>query len=280
MKIFGTRMSLVGDIIMSLPVLQKLCEIVDEPYVYFSIAQKCQQARELFIGHPLIQEIKISDGFEELGENDYKIIQQCDIVLPVRPNPPKRSDWYNYRDLIEETTVMAGFNPEFTKSILPNLYINRSIIYAEEKTVSIWPFAGYGQGLQRSPSKEWWEQAVSKLINNGYSIIHCGVECEPVLSNHEKYTNITKQSFVDQIYASLGCNGSIGTDSGSMWVLAAYHKIPQINLITNWLPNHFQNKLALAPVGKKVINMYADNGCSNISIEELIHNVNENFRSK
>ena len=74
------------------------------------------------------------------------------------------------------------------------------------------------------------------------------------------------------------CNAAIGTDSGSMWVIGAYNKIPQINLITNWLPNHFQNKLALAPVGEKTFNLYADNGCSNISIEDTLFKLNEIFR--
>jgi hypothetical protein len=60
-----------------------------------------------------------------------------------------------------------------------------------------------------------------------------------------------------------------------MWVTAAYHKKPQINLITNWLPNHHSNKLSLAPLGDRITNLYADDGCSNISIDEAIRIINE-----
>jgi len=277
MKIFGTRISLVGDIIMSLPVLQKLCEIVKDPYVYFSIAQKSQQAAPLFKNHPLIQEIKITDKFEDLGEEDHKIMAQCDIVLPVRPPPPDQFDWYNYRNLIQETTRMAGFNPCFTEGVMPILYFNRDIPTVSSKTIAIWPFAGYAQGLSRSPSLEWWKSIFNRLSDEGFNILHCGVDAEPAIGEGKNYHRITNLEFIDQIYYSLGCCGAIGTDSGSMWVLAAYHKIPQINLITNWLPNHYQNLLALAPVGKKVHNLYADNGCSNININTVLENIYENF---
>lgn len=277
MRIFGTRMSLIGDIIMSLPVLQKLCEIVDEPYVIFSIAQKCKQSAPLFYNHPLINEIKISDHYEDIGEEDQKIIDTCDIVLPVRPPPPKQHDWYNHRDLISETTRMAGFNEKFTANVYPVLYINREVTQALPKTLAIWPFAGYGQGLSRSPSVEWWNVCISKLISCGFNILHCGAESEPVLSEHEKYSKVTTMAFVDQIYMSLGCCGCIGTDSGSMWVIAAYNKVPQINLMTNWLPNHVNNKLALAPVGPKTHNLYADGSCSNINTDSVVIASNEIF---
>jgi ADP-heptose:LPS heptosyltransferase len=277
MRIFGTRMSLIGDIVMSLPVLQKLCEVSDEPYVYFSIAQKCKQAAPLFENHPLIQEIKISDELEDIGEEDKKIMSSCNIVLPVRPPPPRHRDWYNYRSLIEETTIMAGFKPEFTKGILPILYVNREIPKHKEKTVTIWPFAGYGKNPHRSPSKEWWEVLIKIFIANKIKVLHCGAEVEPVLSGDENYKKITSLSFSEQIYQSLGTIGAIGTDSGSMWVIGAYHLIPQINLLTNCAPDHFQNSFALAPAGSKCHNIFAQNGCNNIKIEEVCEAIKNNF---
>jgi ADP-heptose:LPS heptosyltransferase len=278
MKIFGTRFSLIGDIVMSLPILDYLKDKYGEYYMYFSIAKKCEQSAPIFYNHPLINSIKISDYHEDLGENDFEIISKCDLVFNVKPPHPQEQDWYNYRNCIEETALMAGLDPKLFKDKVPSLkqYWDDEHIY--EKTIAIWPFAGYGQGLERSPSKDWWELLISRLINNGYKILHFGVDNEPNLSNNENYKKITNLSFFEQIKYSLCCNAVIGTDSGSMWVTAAYNKIPQINLITNWLPNHFQNKLALAPIGEKTINLYADNGCSNISIEETVFKINEIFR--
>ena len=74
MKIWGTRFSLIGDIVMSLPILEHLKDIYGTYYCYFSIAQKCKQSLPIFINQPLINEIKISDLPEELGDLDNAII--------------------------------------------------------------------------------------------------------------------------------------------------------------------------------------------------------------
>lgn len=281
MKIFGVRMSQVGDIIVSLPILQQLCSIVTDPYVYFSVAQKSQQIIPLLHGHPLINKIKISDQYEDLGQSDYDIINQCDIVLPVRPPPPQNPLWYNHRHIIEETTIMAGFKPDFTLGIMPKLYINRDII-KYHKTISIWPFAGYGgtqiHGFLRSPSLDWWNRLCSELIKHNFNILHCGFHSEPDIWHGSSYKRITDLTFAEQIYCSLGCNGVLGTDSGSMWTIGAYDFVPQITFITAWMPNHIQNKLAFAPLGNKITTMYADNSPSNIPILDAVSKINEIFK--
>jgi ADP-heptose:LPS heptosyltransferase len=276
-KIFGIRGSLIGDIIMSLPILEYLQENYENYYLYFSIAQKCQQAVPLFLNQSYINEIKITDHFESLGPKDSEIISTCDIVFNVFPDHPMGQDWYNYRNCVEETAIMAGVNPKQLPSQTPKLtqYWEDSNLFNRNKTISIWPFAGYGTGLSRSPTKEWWIKTINLLIKYGYKIFHCGAPNEPVLIiNNENYINITKYSFFEQIKYSLNCSRAIGTDSGSMWVIGAYNKIPQINLITNWLPNHINNKLALAPMGNLVKNLYSDNKCDNIDIDTVIHEIN------
>lgn len=284
MRIFGTRISMIGDMIISLAVLQKLSSILDNPYTIFSVAQKCKQIIPILENHPLINEFKITDLYEDLGDNDLEIIKSCQIVLPVRPAQPKPY-WYNQYSLLEQTTLMAGFKPDFTKGIYPKLYLNKDInqYKQQDNTICIWPFAGYGStityaGSERNPSILWWKLCIEALIENGFNILHCGVDSEPNLSFDSKYYKITNMSFLDQIYSSLGSNLIIGTDSGSMWITASYHMTPQINLITNWSPNHYNNKLALAPIGKYVTNLYRDNGCSNIDIQnELLPLVFKNI---
>ena len=272
MKIWGIRSSLIGDSVMSLPILEVLEKKYTNSYKYFSIASKCKQSEELFVSHPLINEIKITEFSEQLGPSDFDIIKQCEIVIDVSPPHPKEQDWYNYRNCVEETALMAGIDPINVKGIKPKLYLNKNIDLFN-KTIAIWPFAGYGgtqtQGFARSPTVGWWEKVCLELCKNGFNIIHCGVDSEPQLSKHVNYKKITHKTFVEQIYCSLGCSGVIGTDSGSMWAIGAYHKIPQINLLTNWLPCHYQNLLALAPEGDKVYNLFAYNGCDNIDIESL-----------
>lgn len=261
-KIFGMRFSLIGDIIMSLPMLPILNSELNGIYTYFSIAKKCEQAAPLFKSQPFISEIKISDYEESLGENDLKIVKECDIVFNVAPQHPREYDWYNYRSCIEETALMAGLNPDLFKEQFPKL----NQYWASElgrKAVAIWPFAGYGKGASRSPSKEWWEDVIHNLSYK-YEIFHFGSEIEPTLSESDSYKKFTNLSFFEQIKATLECSACIGTDSGSMWCIGAYQKIPQLNLLTNWLYGHNRNPLALAPVGPLALNAFSENGCSNI----------------
>ena len=278
MNIWGTRFSLIGDIVMSLPILEYLNEQYGKYYLYLSIAQKCQQALPLFLNQPLINEIKISDYHEDLGESDRLIMSKCNLVLNVKPQHPLEQDWYNYRSCVEETALMAGFNPNNFSQRLPKLvqYWEDAPKLTKSKCIVIWPFAGYGKDMHRSPSLNWWNKCVDILINNfDYQIIHAGAESEPSLINHINYKKITNLPFFDQIKESLTCDLAIGTDSGSMWVIGAYSKIPQINLITNWLAHHRQNLLSLAPVGSKATNLFGYNGCDTIIINDLIDQVNK-----
>jgi hypothetical protein len=270
---------------MSLPILEYIHEQYGEYYSYFCVAQKCQQAIPLFLNQPLINEIKISDHYEDLGDLDREIISKCDLALNVKPSVPFEKsgmqDWYNYRSCVEEVALMAGFDPHNFTNRVPKLiqYWEDDIIAKDDsKRIVIWPFAGYGQGTQRSPSASWWQKCVHILINDfNYKIIHAGVDSEPTIIDHPNYTRITSLSFFKQIQESLKCDMAIGTDSGSMWVIGAYSKIPQINLLTNWFFYHHTNPLALAPAGNKTINLFAPNGCDNISINELIQKINENI---
>jgi len=272
LKVFGTRFSLIGDTVMSLPILEYLSSKYGKYHLYFSIAKKCQQGAPLFLNQKRISEIKISDLDEDLGPDDQRIMDGCDIVFDVKPPHPRESDWYNYRNCVEETAMMAGIDPKNVYGINPDLKaywpLNRV-----KNTVAIWPFAGYGRGLERSPSQEWWNSLLKPLVDK-YKIIHFGTENEPNLIISENYVRKTNLTFFDQIKETLSCEACIGTDSGSMWCIGAYGVIPQLNLITNWLSGHHTNPLALAPTGKLAENIFAPGGCSNIdtkTVERFIY---------
>lgn len=60
---------------------------------------------------------------------------------------------------------------------------------------------------------------------------------------------------------SLGSKLALGTDSGSMWVMAAYSH-PSITLITNWYDNHNKNFKSLVPPNKNGDFIFKENGFS------------------
>lgn len=267
-RIYGVRAGLIGDMIMALPILQYFDKVYPNSYKYWMIHQKCAQAAPLFFNHPLIDRIKITDGWVTEGRHDLELKNKCDIQLNISP-PVRDLNWRNEMDCIAQTARMAKLD-EFERVISPaeripilhrwfpsysfsnnpknHGYIDNveSTWSYDAKRIAIWPFANYGLKPERSPSVGWWEATITWLIQHGYEIYHYGWITEPTLSLNPKYHYYCNLSFFDQIRSSLEAYISIGTDSGSMWVLGAYNQ-PQIVLMTFHEINHKENPMALAP---------------------------------
>lgn len=275
-KIWGVRSDLIGDTIMSLPILTFLEKKFPKSYKYFSILKKCSQAAPLYLNHPLIDNIKISDFDDGFGQTDLQIFNECNLKINTRP-PVNDPNWFNKRGQVEECFYMAGFSEEdfnelSEKERKPQLskWFDSEI---DEKAIAIWPFAGYGKDHNRAPSVEWWSNFIEEFLIKDYKVLHFGWVNEPNLSDNFKYKKCTKMSFFDQIKMTTNCKMSICTDTGSSWVFGAYG-LPQITLLTN----HFRignfkhgvsNKTAFAPenINNLNINIFAEDSCSNIEKE-------------
>ena len=81
---------------------------------------------------------------------------------------------------------------------------------------------------------------VSKLTNSSINVYHFGYLKPKLSENKRYYHNLTNLDFFNQIKISLGTKLALGTDSGSMWVIAAYNH-PMIILGSNWYDNHTDN---------------------------------------
>jgi len=276
-KIWGIRQGMIGDSIMSLPVLNHLEKIYPGSYKIFVIGKKFSQSAELYINHPLIDRIHILENDETAGPKDIILMNQCDISININPQH-KSPDWYTQNDCIEETFMMAGFELSELKALpdheqKPQLYKWwKNYDSINIKTISIFPFAGYGVMSKRSPSSKWWSNLIPKIITSGYNVFHFGSPNEPVLSENSKYVNLTHLPFFDMIKLAMTTKISIGTDSGSSWAIGAYgHN--QINLLTNY--PEFSNGLIPSNCLNRSVNLFALNGCDNIDhdlILEIISN--------
>ena len=317
-KIWGTAFSLIGDLIMSLPQLTYFKKKYNNAYINFVIHKKISYCAPLFLNHPNIDKIIISGEWSSFSSDDYKVASECDVVTTKLDHINKKildrnhddKFWYNRRDCIEETALMSGitdFNKILTKDEkIP--YLKKwfdtgfedeqkkgAYTYEKEeskrnkilgKSLAIWPFAGYGRSKNRNPSEEWWSRLVSKLTDNSINVYHFGYFKEPKLSENKKYYhNLTNLDFFNQIKISLGCKLAIGTDSGSMWVLAAYNH-PIIVLGTNWYDNHTENLKATIPPIKNGECIFNQNNFLNLKTDEVYDKIlsygvkNENFIEK
>jgi len=302
-KIWGTSFGLIGDLIMSLPQLTYFEKKYPGSYKYFGIHQKISQCAPLFFNHPLIDRIKITDKWHEFGEEDYKLASDCDVSTRKIDHKEKTvyncksiDGWFNEMDCIEHTarcsnifdmnevlseeerypTLYKWFDSDFT-----NIENNEG--YSKERkksnkignnSIAIWPFAAYGRVTGRSPSSDWWKSTIQKLITEGFEIHHFGWVEEPKLSTDSKYHYHTNLEFFEQIKGSLGCDFSIGTDSGSMWVLAAYSH-PGIVLSGPWMPGHNTNWGAFLPPNKNGKYIYNLPHITTITYNQVIEKIKE-----
>jgi hypothetical protein len=268
MKIWGVRAGLIGDLVMALPILTYLDRKYPGSYKYWAVHKKCSQAVPFFVNHPLIDRIKVTDEWTGIGPSDKIILDKCDLVFDIAP-PVRDQNWRNEMRCIDQTARMAGIDdlndvitpaekipilqrwfPSYSFSNQPTSHGYVDIItdnnFEKANHISIWPFANYMMKLQRSPSVGWWEALISIMIEAGYVVHHYGWYEEPNLSESSNYQKHTSLSLFDQVRSALECKASIGTDSGSMWVLGALGH-PGIELMTFHEFGHKQNPEALMP---------------------------------
>lgn len=282
-KIWGVRFSLAGDLVMALPVLNYLEIKYPNSYKYWVIAKKCSQFSSIFLNHPLIDSIRITEGEESLGSRDCEIMNSCNLILNIAPQHPdgmptttKQSCWWNFFNIYQETFRMAGFNVEEYQKLPIDLQYSKLEKWFDtpkiNKTIAIFPFTSYGLNA-RSPSVNWWHSMVEKISKLGYTIFHFGGEKEPDINSHHRLTDLT---IFEQIKIALGCDLVINTNSGSGLIMGAYGK-EQITLLTNDAPGHFQNPLAFAPLNYKNnnINIFQPGGCDKINQDLVLESIKQ-----
>ncbi len=302
-KIWGTSFSLIGDLIMSLPQLNYFKNKYKDIYVYFVIHKKISYCAPIFFNHPLIDKIHISGEWSTFNQSDYIIASKCDVITTKLDHRNKKvldrehlfeKDWYNYKSCIDENALMSGINDldDYLTSDekIPKLYKwfdvgydidqkkgaytynkieAKKLNFQLSKSLSIWPFAGYGRSKNRNPDEKWWRNFIEKIIKEKIHVYHFGYIKEPNLSdNNEYYHKHTDLDFFSQIKISLGTKFTIGTDSGSMWVLSAYSH-PTLTLLTNWYENHHKNFFAALPPNKNGDVIFKENGFSSLTFEEV-----------
>jgi hypothetical protein len=296
-KIWGMSYGLIGDLIGGLPMLTYYEKKYPGSYKYFGIEKRCAFTAPLFLNHPLIDRIKISDNWAGWGPSDYKLIESCDVKATYDNFKHDRADWYNYTDFVEETAILAGIQDIrdvlTEEEMKPRLYQwfdvgvdnkdshtyskdNNNNLSSFEKSVAIWPFGQGEPNSGRNPNPIWWNNLIEKLIKNNYRVYQYGRDKEPKLSDSTGYQKMTNMPFFEQIKACLASDIVIGVNTGPMWVVGAYSK-PAIHLVTNYLPNHFQRFHSLTPINDNSINLFAESnggvGCNGIPFEQVVRAV-------
>lgn len=263
-RIWAGRAQLIGDTISALHVARHFKKSFPDSHLIWPIAKKCSQAAPLYINCEWIDEIYVTDGLDgPQSERDIKKRHSCDIGINENPQHPFGEQWFNERCIYEETWLMAGRSKaiwdrltEEEKTPKLEKWFNLPDKIFQNKTIGLWCQAGYAQGdtSKRNPSKKYWEQVILRLVKEGYNILQFGSEkdwnYDYLNLSPTIFKRLNNLSFFDQIKYSLTTDLTIGTDSGSTLVLAAYEH-PQISLLRMYQEDgHIQNPMAFGPRNK------------------------------
>lgn len=275
-KCYGVRGSLIGDGIMALPVLNHLRRLHPDCYIYWQVARQHAHAVPLYLNHPKIDQIVISDCDEGMGPRDWDIAATCDVVFDVMPQHPFEHNWPQVRNIYEETWVMAGLpladyhalppdeqRPQLTKWF--------KVVKEPPKTIALWPCAGYGVENKRNPSKEWYDELMTRLLQAGYTVKQFG---HPRDFRVAATKDMRDLPFFDQVKMTVGCDLVISTDSGSGLIFGAYGQ-RQITLLVNHFPGHTRNLTAFAPNNPLNHNFVGVGSADRISQADVVAKVDE-----
>jgi ADP-heptose:LPS heptosyltransferase len=278
-RILAGRCQLLGDMYCGLAVTSHYKKLYPEAEIIFPIAGKCAQAAPLYFQHPDINTIYIFDGKEgPESARDFDLIKSCDITVDPNPQHPMGENWFNERNVYEETWIMAGLELEDYKKLntedqCPRLYKNFTlpIKHTQKKVIGIWAQAGYaiGNTSKRNPSKSYWQDLINNLISKDFEIWQFGSERDWVFDSHPDLKRFNSQSFFDQIRYSLLTDLVLGTDSGSSLILGGYRH-PQISLLRMYKEDgHNKNPLAFSSINP--------NNYSFVSESDTHDSINQNL---
>ena len=256
---------------MGLPVLTYLEKKFPGSYKYWVIEKKVAITAPLYLNHPLIDCIRITGEWSGFSKEDYEIASTCEFKCTMDGWHHDELDWYNHRGHLEETARLAGIY-DLKEWLTEEERIPKLVPWwkkepSEDMTIAIWPFAGGDAVELRSPSIKWWQELIVGISEMGYNAIQFGHPNDPSVSAYPKYCN--HLTYFEQVQKALTCKMSIGTDSGNMLVMGAYSQ-PTIQLMTNWLPGHTSNMMALGPSSKKGITIFDGDSVNNINHDKVL----------
>lgn len=290
-RIFIGRGTMLGDILATVPTLAYLKKRWPKSTIVFAMGKKSAQAAMLYLNHPLIDEIYITDGQEDLeSDRDFAKYNSCDIKFSLNPQHPSGSDYPKSGNIYRESFVMQGIdgwiweNWVTEEERVPKLVKWWNPVekpFRDRKAIFFTGRPNYGKESKRTVSLRYTEKLVLELMDMGYGVVQSGGESDQSWFAGENeyypfYRRVNELSFFDQIKIANECDCIVGSDSGMTLILGAY-LLPQVSLI----PIHWGNEnnpSALSTNNPNNYSFYSIGGTDNIDMDLVIDKIKEKVK--
>lgn len=223
MKIIGFNQGQIGDLIMNLVPLNVVKRLYPESHFIFSINKKYETVAPIFLNHPLINEIKIWDGYDNWPtESDRAWLDKSHPDLFFHPMPKLTDNyWFTKRHHTQEICRSHGLPEPYEHEMDVSLTRYFELPSGYENCVALTPFSS--GGASRDIPYNLCEKIIDFLHKIGLNTIQLGLSSHPRLNT--TYPQIGKDIFSD-IRAALACKFVISADTGMSHIMGAYkHKV-------------------------------------------------------
>lgn len=221
MRIIGFNQGQIGDLALNIIPTRAIKEVFPNSHLIFSINKKYASAAPIFYHHPMIQEIKIWDGYDDWPtESDKKWIEENRADLFFNPNPPVTdTNWFLKRHHSEEVCRMHGIKPP--KNLKVELVKYFDTIKQYSNTVAIAPFTS--AGAVRDIPFEVSVKIIEFIHSLGFETIQLGLLSHQKLpTSHPMYG----KGIFDDVKIAASCRLLITADTGINYIMSGYsHKV-------------------------------------------------------
>lgn len=215
----GFNQGQLGDLAINLVAARALKEMYPDIHLTFSINKKYQSAAPIFLHNPLVDDIKIWDGYDDWPtrkDEEYLRENEDAIDLFFEPNPKVANPlWFLTHHHSEETCRMHGLTPPKNLSVSLVRYFDLNPKYS--KCVAFAPFTS--AGAARDIPFEYAQKIVDAAHRMGLETVQLGLPSAPKLKTTH---GIIGGSVFDDVIVAASCKSLVTADTGMNYIMSGY----------------------------------------------------------
>jgi ADP-heptose:LPS heptosyltransferase len=266
MKAIGFNQGQIGDLAMNLIPCRSFKQKYPDSYLVFGINKKYESCAPIFENNPLIDEIKIWDGYDNWpSQLDSEYLKNNNFDIVYNPMPKHKNDlWYLYE---HHTSAVCKMHDLDTPD---NLQIELTpwfeTIHKYQDYVAFTTFSSAGN--VRDVPRMFADKIIDYIHSLGLKTIQLG------LKSHDKLNTTLPpigNTIFEDVKIAKSCRFLITADTGMNWIMSGY-KSKVLGLYSS---NSYPYRAPLnnrTPVNPNAIYLEADSA-ENINFDNIINSI-------
>lgn len=240
----GFNQGQIGDLALNIIAARALKEAQPDVHLTFSINKKYASAAPIFHHHPLIDAIKIWDGYDDWPtQKDMEYIDNHHFDMFFSPNPKMVNyNWAGMHHHSQEVCAMHRLTPPKDLSVVLTQYFD--LLPKYKNCIAFAPFTSAGSA--RDIPFAYAKKLVEHCHALGYDTVQLGLPTMPDLGT--KF-GITGGTIFEDVVIARSCKLLVTADTGINYLMSGY-KHPTVGLYSTLCypyPTQLVNRIPVNP---------------------------------